>query len=304
MKGYEVTESIFLPEAIKQWLKSTYESSARVTSVVLRQSASCANLSLEDQEAIDKVIKAVNQAKKLDAEMLRLAVSDVVMNNCCLETVELGIKGNRHYQRVKRWTEFAKNSGKKWGENEEALNKALRALDEAKKSDDDMINLFLNWPDEPTAQPFTAIYGKRAVDHKTEAENYLKSISDVEKVLELFQPDALRKLLSDIRNDSNSSAALERYHALNRQETIHGLHTLRDLLKVANPKNKYISKQSNTDSANNKTYVILLAGLNIYLKEAKWSALEKIANANCPSCKVTADQIRKAWEHNYEQPPA
>lgn len=181
-------------------------------------------------------------------------------------------------------------------ENEESLNSAWKALDKAKKSDDDILSLFLTWPRQPTTQPFCAIYGKRDIEHHAEEAFYCNSSDKVNDVLALLGTDALRKLLSDIPADS---AALARYRDMDRLKTIQGLNALRDLLNEAAPKDKYITSQPFSFNAAKQTYTILLAGLNKYLTRAQWAALATIANANCESCTVTNDDLRKAWGRHY-----
>ena len=129
-------------------------------------------------------------------------------------------KGVRHRFRVERLDGFAKKSDA----NTDSLNKAWRALDSAKKSDEDLLHLFLVWPDVPQELPFAAIYGKRKVDHQEERDIYRGSSDKVGEVMALLKPDALRKLLQDVPTEA--SKALTSYRTLNRLETIRGLQPL------------------------------------------------------------------------------
>lgn len=204
--------------------------------------------------------------------------------------------GRSHCQRVKRLEDFAKKSY----ENSCALNKAWKALDSAKKSPDDLLNLFLVWPDNPTVQPFQAIYGKRAVDHQEEGRSYQESARKVSEILALLKPDYLRKLLSDIPANGDGKAALDSYRTLNRIETMRGLRSLHDMLNAANPQKKYLTKQPFSQDADVQTYIILLAELNRYLSSSKHSAIATIANANYPDCQVTGAAIGKAWKRHFK----
>ena len=200
-------------------------------------------------------------------------------------------KGNNHRARAKRLRQYAYASF----ENSERLGKAWNTLEESAKDKESLVSMFLLWPDIPVVQPYTAFYGKRAVDHGEEKERYQKLSDKVSDVIALLRPEPLCQLLADIPGDEAGWSAIRSYNAMNFGATRTGLAAIRRLLDAADPKNKYLTKQPYSSDAAFQTYIIQLAQLNRYLKKPRYQAIATIANANYSPRSVTADAIRKIY---------
>lgn len=180
------------------------------------------------------------------------------------------------------------------------VEKNWRIIQSAAKSDDDLVSLFLLMPDRPEAQPFTAIYGRRAVDPGEERRRYDKDLDSVRAVIKIISPSSKRfdELMRDggATDEAVSEASKLRSH--NLAEVMSALRSLERLLEKVDPAAKIPTPHwANEESASKKNYVILCASLNRYLAKPKHAALAFLANVNCPDVSINDQQVRDAWRH-------
>ena len=173
--------------------------------------------------------------------------------------------------------------------------KAWHEIEKANKDNESLANVFLLLPDEVTAQPFTAIYGKRVLNPDEESKRYKNAIKAIDLLLPLISANGYGELSQDMDGGDDKEAWLAAQQ-LNRIQLNVNLRNLRKILEVADPYQKRLSKYHNEDQAARATYTKLVAELNRHLRTPKYSALTTLANANCPGCVITADAIKKAWK--------
>lgn len=179
------------------------------------------------------------------------------------------------------------------------VEKNWRIIQSAAKSDDDLVSLFMCMPDRPEAQPFTALYGRRAVDPGEEKRRYDADLDSVRAVIKIISPSGKRfdELMRDAgaTDEALSEAAKLRSHKLT--EVMSALRSLERLLEKVDPVAKSLTPHWASESAPRKNYVILCASLNRYLATPKHAALAFLANVNCPDVSINDQQIRDAWRH-------
>lgn len=198
------------------------------------------------------------------------------------------------FHRARRFRKYWECSDEKAA----AVWKAWANIEKAAKSEDDLLNLFLVMPDQPALYPFEAIYGERHKYPDAEADYYktcLSSVQTIESLLNPHRPQYLQ-LLQDATATPEAREACFRFRELDSQ-LLQGLGALRHLLEVIDPAAKIPTKHWKSPNAALHNYILLVASLNRYLRPdtPKHSALAVLANVNCPSEPITADQIRKAW---------
>lgn len=179
--------------------------------------------------------------------------------------------------------------------DEETTKKAWAKIERAAPTADALIMLFLTLPDEPTKQPFPALFGRRAVDPDIEQERYKDRLNQVRGVLELISPHRpeFLALMRDATATSEGAKAAFEYRAID-QNIGTALQRLVRLLENVDPFAKYPTKHWKATDSAIKIYTWCVADLTRHmLKPIPWTALATLANINCSKCTLTGDALRK-----------
>lgn len=215
-------------------------------------------------------------------------------------------KGRPLVERLGRFQRYAGLSV----EHESEVHKAWRQLEQNAKDKDSLLNLFIVMPDQPDAQPFPMLYGRRIKSPDEEALDYEQLRKSVEAVIKgtTYRKRNRVTLLTpyeQLLNDCSAGTEEAQLAAIKFAEVAtdleRGLHALKRLLAVIDPSAKYLTKQPKAQDAALQTYVILVAQLNRYLVKPRHAALATLASINCPAFPITRERVRKAYERNADK---
>lgn len=180
------------------------------------------------------------------------------------------------------------------------LARSWKTIANNAKSDEELIRLFMVMPDGPVSQPFPAIYGYRTIDPGEEKRRYDELLKCAKAIYGLRKYQRFSNFIADA---TTTEAGSERIVAFREAEVgfFDGLRKLMSVLEVIDPAAKIPTAHWASVGADQKNYVILLSGLNRYLRTPKWKALATLANINCPSHTVSADALAKAWKNGADK---
>lgn len=182
----------------------------------------------------------------------------------------------------------------------ELLARSWKTIADNAKSDDDLVTLFIVMPDGPVSQPFTGIYGYRVIDPGEEKRRYDKLLECAKAINGLRKQNIFRDFVADASATEQCHEQLDAFREVDVM-FFDGLRKLMRVLEKIDPAAKVPTAHWASDGADNKNYVILLAGLNRYLKTPKWTALANLANINCPDHTISADALAKAWKNGADK---
>lgn len=201
-------------------------------------------------------------------------------------------KSKFYFERIERFANYSTDP--------EQVGSDWKAVAGAAESDDSLVSLFMLLPDGPIDQPFSAIYGRRIVDPGEERRRYAGLLECAKTINGLRKNNKLSELVSDATGTADAAERLYNFREV-EGAFFDGLRKLIDVLEVIDPTAKIPTSHWASPDAAKKNYVILLAGLNRYLKEPKWKALARLANINCPACQITAEALSKAWKNGADK---
>ncbi|MEW6611476.1 MAG: hypothetical protein ACOY5C_07990 [Pseudomonadota bacterium] len=209
--------------------------------------------------------------------------------------------GERDQARLQRFVDSWRQDWR----NADKLQRAWSSIERHANSDDALLTLFMVMPDGPKEQPFSLVFYRRRVDPGVERQRYADWLGHCREVKKIIsrkrQSEVLTHLLSDCIATDGEAAEAASFFRQNLQAFESTLLSLEKMLELVDPTAKIPTKHWNSPHAAIRNYVILVAGLNRYLRVPQPAALAFLANANCPSVSISKDQLAKAWARGVDK---
>ena len=181
-----------------------------------------------------------------------------------------------------------------------------------------LFELFLLFPDAPAAQPYAAIYGRRAVYKQHEMPDssgrhgytLAREISPAEErqtyrehadtdgatLKKIYRGRIMKHLLADARATGGEVHDLAIRYRQKCGDFDSSVPLLRELLLAVKPEAKSPTSHTKAEAGAMTNYRIQLAELNRFLDKPAPAVIAFLANINCPTAPVDRDAIRKAWQ--------
>ncbi len=249
-------------------------------------------------------------------------------------------KGWRHIARAHRFAAFGAESTRNTRELSNAWRTLTRRIEEKAKAEKDaeersschviggpslttivaerLFELFLLFPDAPAAQPYVAIYGRRAVYMQHEIPDssgrhvytLAREISPAEErktyrehadtdgatLKKIYRGRVMKHLLADAQATGGEVHDMAIRYRQKCGDFDSSLPLLRGLLLAVKPEAKSPTSHTEAEAGAMTNYRILLGELNRFLSKPKPAAIAFLANINCPMAPVDGDTIRKSWQ--------
>lgn len=217
-------------------------------------------------------------------------------------TEALPQKSDRYWERAARFVRHAGSSDaaadtvrKAWA------NIALAVRADRLNDDPPELAVFLGLPDEVTVNPHSAVYGERPLDRHTVVQDrkaYAELVRNVDAVMALLGPPYAKfaALLQDAGATEGAHQLAGAFRREHEEAMRVGLPVLRALLQAIDPADKIPTKHWQKDDAANTVFANSVANLNRHLSTPQHTALTRLARINCPTSRITIEQVRAAWK--------